>query len=77
MVDENVDPMPFSDVDIVITFRSGKTDLKSLQKALTGLETRMNSQTELSKIVLTETESIVKNSKAGMLRVITVKYYIE
>jgi predicted phage tail protein len=75
MVDEEKDVETLKDIDIIVTIRSSKSDLKSLQKALKGIRTFMNSQSETSRIELIESDTAIKSLYSSTLRTLSDKYH--
>lgn len=64
------------DVDIMITLRSGSTDLKDLQKLIQALSASVNALVD-TRIVTTETEMKVKQTSQGKLTSLTHQFYIK
>lgn len=52
------------DVDIIIVIRSGKTDLSELQKLMNAIVASSTSLVD-TKIVLTESEAMIRNTPSG------------
>jgi hypothetical protein len=75
MESESVVVETLEDIDIIVTIRSSKADLKSLQKALKGIQSFMNSQTETSKLALIESDTAIKSVYSSCLRTLTNRYH--
>lgn len=76
-MEENGESLHLSDVDIIVTIRSGHTDLKSLQTLLERLISSSKFQSTGFEIVMTESEITLKSTPGKKLTSLITSFRIE